>query len=83
MVQAWWMIWLPGIALMVVAFTGNLMGDWAAGRAGPPAAQPALNRLAAVAAPFIPSEVEEHGREAHAGPRPPRLPSGQASTRCR
>ena len=28
MVQAWWMIWLPGIALMVVAFTGNLMGDW-------------------------------------------------------
>ena len=28
MVQAWWMIWLPGIALMVVSFTGNLMGDW-------------------------------------------------------
>ena len=29
MVQAWWMIWLPGIALMVMSFTGNLMGDWA------------------------------------------------------
>ena len=28
MVQAWWAIWLPGIALMVVSFTGNLMGDW-------------------------------------------------------
>ena len=28
MVQAWWMIWLSGIALMVVSFTGNLMGDW-------------------------------------------------------
>ncbi len=28
MVQAWWMIWLPGIALMVVSLTGNLMGDW-------------------------------------------------------
>ena len=28
MVQAWWMIWLPGIALMVMSFTGNLMGDW-------------------------------------------------------
>ena len=28
MVQAWWMIWLPGIALMIVSFTGNLMGDW-------------------------------------------------------
>ncbi len=26
--SAWWMIWLPGIALMVVSFTGNLMGDW-------------------------------------------------------
>ena len=26
--QSWWMIWLPGIALMVVSFTGNLMGDW-------------------------------------------------------
>ena len=29
MVQAWWMIWLPGIALVVMSFTGNLMGDWA------------------------------------------------------
>ena len=28
MVQAWWMIWLPGLALMIVSFTGNLMGDW-------------------------------------------------------
>ena len=28
MVQAWWAIWLPGIALMIVSFTGNLMGDW-------------------------------------------------------
>ena len=28
MVQAWWMIWLPGIALVVMSFTGNLMGGW-------------------------------------------------------
>ncbi len=32
MVQAWWMIWLPGIALMVMSFTGNLTGDWSATR---------------------------------------------------
>ena len=35
MVQAWWMIWLPGIALMVVSFTGNLMGDWLRDAFGP------------------------------------------------
>ena len=26
--QAWWPIWLPGLALLTVALTGNLMGDW-------------------------------------------------------
>ena len=26
--QAWWLIWLPGTALLVVSLTGNLMGDW-------------------------------------------------------
>lgn len=26
--QAWWLIWLPGIALLMVSLTGNLMGDW-------------------------------------------------------
>ncbi len=26
--QAWWVIWMPGIALMMVALCGNLVGDW-------------------------------------------------------
>ena len=26
--QAWWLIWMPGTALLVVSLTGNLMGDW-------------------------------------------------------
>ena len=26
--QAWWVIWLPGLALLLVSLTGNLMGDW-------------------------------------------------------
>lgn len=25
---AWWPIWIPGLALLVVSLTGNLMGDW-------------------------------------------------------
>ena len=25
---AWWTIWLPGLALLTVSLTGNLMGDW-------------------------------------------------------
>jgi len=25
---AWWPIWLPGLALLTIALTGNLMGDW-------------------------------------------------------
>ncbi len=28
LVQAWWTIWLPGLALLTVSLTGNLMGDW-------------------------------------------------------
>lgn len=26
--QAWWLIWLPGLALLIISVTGNLMGDW-------------------------------------------------------
>ena len=26
--RAWWPIWLPGLALLIVSLTGNLMGDW-------------------------------------------------------
>ncbi len=26
--QAWWVIWLPGLALLLISLTGNLMGDW-------------------------------------------------------
>ena len=26
--QAWWVIWMPGLALMLVALCGNLVGDW-------------------------------------------------------
>ena len=26
--QAWWVMWMPGIALMLVALCGNLVGDW-------------------------------------------------------
>ncbi len=25
---AWWLIWMPGIAIFLVSLTGNLMGDW-------------------------------------------------------
>ncbi|MCY3920113.1 MAG: ABC transporter permease [Chloroflexi bacterium] len=25
---AWWTIWLPGLALLVISLTGNMMGDW-------------------------------------------------------
>ena len=25
---AWWPIWLPGLALLIISLTGNLMGDW-------------------------------------------------------
>ena len=25
---AWWLIWLPGIAILLITLTGNLMGDW-------------------------------------------------------
>ena len=25
---AWWLIWIPGIAIVLVSLTGNLMGDW-------------------------------------------------------
>ena len=28
MAVAWWPIWLPGLALLTIAPTGNLMGDW-------------------------------------------------------
>ena len=28
MTLAWWLIWIPGIAIVLVSFTGNLMGDW-------------------------------------------------------
>ena len=28
MVLAWWPIWLPGLALLTISLTGNLMGDW-------------------------------------------------------
>ncbi len=28
MLVAWWPIWLPGLALMTISLTGNLMGDW-------------------------------------------------------
>ena len=26
--HAWWVMWMPGIALMLVALCGNLVGDW-------------------------------------------------------
>ncbi|MDE2966111.1 MAG: ABC transporter permease [Chloroflexota bacterium] len=26
--QAWWVMWMPGLALMLVALSGNLVGDW-------------------------------------------------------
>ena len=26
--QAWWVMWMPGLALMLVALCGNLVGDW-------------------------------------------------------
>ena len=26
--QAWWLIWLPGLSLVLISLTGNLMGDW-------------------------------------------------------
>ena len=25
---AWWPIWLPGLTLLIISLTGNLMGDW-------------------------------------------------------
>jgi peptide/nickel transport system permease protein len=25
---AWWPIWLPGLALLIISLTGNVMGDW-------------------------------------------------------
>lgn len=25
---AWWPIWLPGLALLTISLTGNMMGDW-------------------------------------------------------
>lgn len=25
---AWWPIWIPGLAILVISLTGNLMGDW-------------------------------------------------------
>ena len=28
MTIAWWPIWIPGIAILLVSLTGNLMGDW-------------------------------------------------------
>lgn len=28
MTIAWWPIWMPGIAILLVSLTGNLMGDW-------------------------------------------------------
>ena len=28
MTIAWWVIWVPGIAMVAVSLTGNLMGDW-------------------------------------------------------
>ncbi len=26
--HAWWVMWMPGLALMLVALSGNLVGDW-------------------------------------------------------
>ncbi len=28
MLVAWWPIWMPGLALLTISLTGNLMGDW-------------------------------------------------------
>ena len=28
MTIAWWPIWMPGLAILLVSLTGNLMGDW-------------------------------------------------------
>ena len=28
MLHAWWVVWLPGLALLLVALSGNLVGDW-------------------------------------------------------
>ena len=28
MTISWWLIWIPGIAIVTISLTGNLMGDW-------------------------------------------------------
>ena len=28
MTISWWLIWIPGIAIVLISLTGNLMGDW-------------------------------------------------------
>ena len=35
MIVAWWPIWLPGLALLIISLTGNLMGDWLRDRLDP------------------------------------------------
>ena len=35
MLVAWWPIWLPGLALLTISLTGNLMGDWLRDRLDP------------------------------------------------
>ena len=35
MIVAWWPIWLPGLALLTISLTGNLMGDWLRDRIDP------------------------------------------------
>ena len=35
MLVAWWPIWLPGLALLTMSLTGNLMGDWLRDRLDP------------------------------------------------
>ncbi len=35
MIVAWWPIWLPGLALLTISLTGNLMGDWLRDRLDP------------------------------------------------
>ena len=35
MLVAWWPIWMPGLALLTISLTGNLMGDWLRDRLDP------------------------------------------------
>ena len=58
LVQAWWTIWLPGLALLTISLTGNLMGDWLRDALDPRLRQRALGNLT----PQAPSPLLERWR---------------------